>query len=153
MLSLADFLQIAVVIYWLVFWLFSLWFRQKCGYFFFANSVNFSTIFFSCTKATRLMLHHFHGLLVTIPFFLALACTVDAILSDMASIFQIWSTVAGNTVILARGFEVIWNKEIFWMNYNTMWYITHILNCLKTMWYKTDKNWNYYLTLLICDHW
>ena len=53
------------------------------------------------------MLHHFHGLLVTIPFFLALACTVDVILSDMASIFQIWSTVAGNAVILARGFEVI----------------------------------------------
>lgn len=52
------------------------------------------------------MLHHSHGLLVTIPFFLALACTVDVILSDMASISQIWSTVAGNAVILARGFEV-----------------------------------------------
>ena len=104
MLRLADFLQIAVVIYS---GCSHYDFRQKCGYFFFANSVNFSTIFFSCTKATKLMLHHSHGLLVTFPFFLALACTVDVILSDMASIFQIWSTVAGNTVILARGFEVI----------------------------------------------
>ena len=36
---------------------------------------------------------------------------------DIASVFQIWSPLAGNEE-LVRGFELIRNGEIFWLNNN-----------------------------------
>ena len=46
-----------------------------------------------------------------------MACTTDVILPDIAIVFQIWSTLAGNEG-LAGGFEPIRNEEMFWMNNN-----------------------------------
>ena len=51
------------------------------------------------------------------PFFLIMASTTEVILPDIAIVFQIWSTLAGNEG-LAGGFEPIRNEEMFWMNNN-----------------------------------
>ena len=44
--------------------------------------------------------------------FRSTSCTIDDILMDIASVFQIWSQLAGNEE-LVRGFELITNGEIF----------------------------------------
>ena len=44
--------------------------------------------------------------------FLSTSCTIDVILMDIASVFQIWSPLADNEE-LVRGFELIRNGEIF----------------------------------------
>ena len=44
--------------------------------------------------------------------FRSTSCTIDDILMDIASVFQIWSQLAGSEE-LVRGFDLIRNGEIF----------------------------------------
>ena len=86
------------------------------GYFFFVKRVNVSANFSSYTKTAELTQTRPQGFSVSMPF-LWLSCINDAI-------FFLWSTLAGHEE-LARGFELIRNREIFWMNNKVLVFGAH----------------------------
>ena len=83
-------LQIAVVIrYIYIFAFFRYVFRRKVGYFFLSKGAKFPGIFSSSTKTTELTQSRYRASLFR-SLFLAIACTIDIILSNIAKLFQAW---------------------------------------------------------------
>ena len=91
------------------------------GYFYFIKRVNFSANFSSYTKTTELTQTRPQGFSVSMPFFVV-------ILHQWCHFFGcpklLWSTLAGHEE-LARGFELIRNGEIFWMNNKVLVFRAH----------------------------
>ena len=89
-------------------------FRQKFGYFFFAKRVKVFAIIYQNNWANATLFPRASRLR---NFFLAIACTADVILPEIARVSQMWSKLAGHEE-LSGGFEPITNGEIFWINNN-----------------------------------
>ena len=77
------------------------------GYFFFVKRVNVSANFSSYTKTAELTQTRPQGFSVSMPF--------SVVILHQWCHFFLWSTLAGHEE-LVRGFELIRNGEIFWMN-------------------------------------
>ena len=86
------------------------------GYFFFVKRVNVSANFSSYTKTAELTQTRPQGFSVSMPF--------SVVILHQWCHFFLWSTLAGHEE-LARGFELIRNGEIFWMNNKVLVFGAH----------------------------
>ena len=83
-------LQIAVAVRYIYIFAFCRYaFRLKVGYFFLSKGAKFPGIFSSSTKTTELTQSRYRASLFP-SLFLAIACTIDVILSNIANLFQAW---------------------------------------------------------------